>query len=71
LRLTAVGAALGIVGAVALLRVIDHRLYGVSAVDPVTFGATLVGLVVVACVACWVPARRATRVNPAMALRCD
>ncbi len=69
LQLTAVGAAFGLAAAIALIRVIEHRLYGVSAVDPVVFSATVAALVLVACAACWLPARRATNVDPMEALR--
>jgi ABC-type antimicrobial peptide transport system permease subunit len=71
LGLTAVGAAIGIVASIALGRVIENRLFGVAVVDPVTFGATVGTLVVVAGVACWLPARRATQADPVVALRCD
>jgi ABC-type antimicrobial peptide transport system permease subunit len=71
LRLTAVGAALGIVAAVLLVRLIEHRLYGISPVDPAMFAVTLAALVGVACVACWMPARRAATLDPMIALRTE
>jgi putative ABC transport system permease protein len=71
LRLTAVGAVVGIVAAVLLVRLIEHRLYGISPVDPMMFAVTIAVLVVVACVACWVPARRAATLDPMTALRAE
>ena len=65
----AVGIVIGIVLAVASLRVISSLLYGVSAGDPATFIAVAVGLILLAFVACYFPARRATKVDPAEALR--
>lgn len=64
---TAIGAGLAMV----LGQTIEHRLFGVTARDPWTLGASAVVLSVVAIAACWVPARRATRVDPAHALRVD
>jgi putative ABC transport system permease protein len=69
LRLTSVGVMLGLVGAVALSRVMAGYIYGITSTDPLTLvGASLV-LTVVALLACYLPARRATRVNPIAALR--
>jgi predicted permease len=69
LTLVACGAAIGVAGALAAVRVISSELYGVTATDPWTFfaGATLI--LIVGCLACWVPARRAMRVDPMVALR--
>ena len=69
LRLTAIGAAIGIGGALALTRLMTSVLYGVSPTDPGIFSAVLAVLVAAALIACLVPARRATKVDPLVALR--
>jgi predicted permease len=69
LKLTIIGAAIGLLGAFLVTRAITGVLYGVSATDPITFGFVSVVLVGVALVACYVPARRATKVEPLIALR--
>ena len=67
--LVAVGAAAGMAGAVASSRVLESLLHGVATDDLLTFVAAPLVLVAVALVACWLPARRATRVDPIKALR--
>jgi putative ABC transport system permease protein len=69
LRPAVLGLVLGIVGAVALSGFVRSLLFGVSATDPVTFVLVSLSLLVVAAAACFVPARRATRVDPLVALR--
>jgi predicted permease len=63
------GLALGIAGALAATRLIASLLFGVTASDPATFAAIALLLALVACAACWIPARRAMRVDPIVALR--
>jgi predicted permease len=71
LRLVAVGAVLGTAGALALTRVISSLLFGVSPTDPVAFGGVVLLLATVAILASWLPARRAARVDPMVALRAE
>jgi putative ABC transport system permease protein len=66
-----VGTALGLAGAVALTRALAGLLFEVSPTDPATFGAVAVLLATVALIACWLPARRAVRVDPVAALRAE
>jgi ABC-type lipoprotein release transport system permease subunit len=67
--LVAIGSVLGLAGGVVLTRWIRGLLYQVSPADPLTFAAATLGLVVIALLATLIPARRATRVNPVIALR--
>jgi putative ABC transport system permease protein len=69
LELTSVGAAVGLVCALIVSRVMAGVLYGVQPTDPVTFAGVAVVLIAVALVACYVPAQRAIRIDPTIALR--
>jgi putative ABC transport system permease protein len=69
LILVGIGVALGLIVSVALGRVIATQLWGVSAYDPLTLVCVPVVLLLISLLACWLPARRAARVDPLVALR--
>lgn len=69
MRLTVLGIVIGVAGALAATRVLQTMLFGVGATDPATYVVVIVALGAVAMLACWIPARRASRVNPMVALR--
>jgi ABC-type antimicrobial peptide transport system permease subunit len=69
LRLTLIGIAIGAAGALALTRLMTNLLYGVGPSDPLTFTAVSLLLAMVALLACYIPARRAMKVDPMVALR--
>jgi putative ABC transport system permease protein len=66
---TIVGMAIGIGGSFLLTRTMQSLLFGVSATDPLTLVGVVVLLAAVSYLACWIPARRATKVDPLVALR--
>jgi ABC-type antimicrobial peptide transport system permease subunit len=63
--------AVGLIAAVLLTRLMQSVLYGITATDPATFATVGVGLLAVATLASWLPARRAARVDPIVALRAE
>jgi putative ABC transport system permease protein len=69
MKLAALGVLLGLIGAISMTRWLASLLYGVSATDPLTFALIVLLPMIVAALACWIPARRATKVDPLVALR--
>jgi len=71
MKLALIGALLGLGGALALTRLLKTLLFGVSATDPLTFTVIAAVLIIVALLACWIPARRAASMDPLVSLRVE
>ena len=71
LAVALVGTGLGVAGALALTRFMQRLLFGVRGADPPTFAAVFVGLTTIALVACYLPARRAARIDATISLRAE
>jgi putative ABC transport system permease protein len=70
-RLAGIGLVIGMVGALAVTRTMSSLLFSVSASDPMSFAIACLILISVALLASLIPARRATKINPVVALRCE
>jgi putative ABC transport system permease protein len=71
MRLTLAGTGFGLAGSLALTKVLSTFLFGVSATDPITYAGVAALLLAITLLACYIPARRASKVDPIVALRCE
>jgi len=71
LAITLIGVGVGLVAALALTQFLSSQLFKVSTADPLTFALVSLLLTLIASFACWIPARRATKVDPMIALRSE
>jgi ABC-type antimicrobial peptide transport system permease subunit len=71
MRLALIGLTLGLIASIGLTRLMSGLLFDVNATDPLTFTLIALFLMTVALAACWIPARRATKVDPLVALRLE
>jgi len=71
MALAGAGVAIGLIASYAMTRLMKTLLFGVSATDPLTFTVIALSLGLIALLACWIPARRAAKVDPMIALRCE
>jgi putative ABC transport system permease protein len=71
MTIVAISLVAGVIGAFAATRLLNSLLFGIGASDPVTFIAIMLLVTIVAFLAAWLPARRATRVDPIVALRAE
>jgi ABC-type antimicrobial peptide transport system permease subunit len=71
MRLAALGGVVGLAAALALTRFLRRMLYGIQPTDPASFALVTLILAAIALAACWIPARRAARVDPMSALRTE
>ena len=71
MKVVLVGVALGLIGAYSLTRVLSNLVYGITVTDPSTFASMSLLLIIIALLASYIPARRAARVDPIVALRSE
>jgi putative ABC transport system permease protein len=71
MRTILIGLAVGLAGSLALTRIVASLLFGITETDPLTFGVVVLMLIATALLACYIPARRAARIDPMTALRSE